>query len=179
MSIRNVVLFGLILSTLAACGGGGSQPGNQNSQALPSGNYKLTFSAISTARLATPISGIEIAVKLPAGLSVSTLTGGSGQINPLSVSTGSAIGTAGLAFGSYSASTHTAYLSMVTTQENYRGGQYLNLLFNVPPHSSVTPNDVFVLNDLFPRYRVVGLDTVTHNSVVMTGNVTTTLGIAF
>lgn len=182
MNVRNLLLMCIAVASLSACGdgGGGTAPtADSNSQTLAAGTYKLTFSAMSTARLPAPISGIDVAVKFPAGLSVSTLTGGgSGQITSTSLTPGSAILATSLAFGNYSASTRTAYLSMTTPQETYRGGQFLNLFFTVASGTSITPNDIYALNATYPKYKVVGLDTVSHSSVTMTGSVKTTLGVA-
>ncbi|MFZ4854889.1 MAG: hypothetical protein ACOYL3_00705 [Desulfuromonadaceae bacterium] len=188
MNIRTLLLLCVVVTSLSACGGGGGGDLIQaapppttvipGTQALAAGTYKLTFSALSTARLVAPISGIDVAVKLPVGLSVSTVTGGgTGQIVSTSVTPGSAIQATSLAFGNYSASTRTAYLSMATTQDSYRGGQFLNLLFTVASGTSVTPNDIYNLNATYPKYKVVGLDTVTHSTVTMTGSVLTTLGV--
>ena len=189
MNIRTMLVICSTIVTLSACGGGGgdliqASPTNNNSsnissgQTLASGTYKLTFSAISSAQLAAPISGIDIAVKLPAGLSVSTTTGGTGQIASTSITPGSAILATSLAFGNYSASTRTAYLSMATTQETFRSGQFINLLFTVAPGSSVTLGDIIALNATYPIYKVVGLDTVSHSTVTMSGIVKTTLGVS-
>ena len=148
------------------------------SRALAAGSYKLTFSATSTVPLDVPVSGIEVTVKLPTGLSVATTSGASGQIASSSITAGSAIQTTALAFGNYSVSTRTAYLTIATTQADYRSGQFLNLLFTVASGTSVTPNDIFALNATYPHYKVVGLDSVTHNTVDMTGKLKTTLGVA-
>jgi hypothetical protein len=189
MNIRSVLLMCGVVASLSACGSGGGGDLIQtpttpttvvsNTQTLAPGTYKLTFSAISTARLAAPISGIDVAVKFPVGLSVSTITGGAtGQITSTSITPGSAILATSLAFGNYSASTRTAYLSMATSQETYRGGPFLNLLLTVAFGTSITPNDIYTLNTTYPKYKVVGLDTVTHSTVTMTGSVKTTLGVA-
>ncbi len=174
--------FGILLSfatILAACGGGGDggTAGGGTNQFLTPGTHKLTFSAISTARLDAPISAIDVAVKFPAGISVSTPTGGTGQITDASITPGSAMLTTSLTFGNYSASTRTAYLSMATTQETLRGGQFVNLLFTVAPGTSIMPEDIYALNATYPKYTVVGIDTVTHSSVTMTGSVKTTLSV--
>lgn len=184
MIFRTVVsIVMLMLATLlSACGGAGGDwrivpQTNPDEQPLAAGVHKLTFSAISTARLDAPISGVEVAVKLPAGLSVSTLTGGTGQITPAAVTQGSALQDTSLAFGNYSASTRTAYLAMSTPQNNYRSGQYLTMQFAVAAGSMVTPNDIYALNATYPMYKVVGLDTINHSSVVLTGKVKTILGV--
>lgn len=175
MKIKNMLLTGLVMLSISACGGGDNP--SPNTQPLSAGTYRLTFSAISTARLDAPVSGINVAVKLPAGLSVATTTGGSGQIAVASVTPGSTVQGTVLAFGNYSVSTRTAYLSMATTQDSYRGGQFLNLLFSVAANVSVTPNDIFALNTIYSTYKVVGLDAVSHSTVVMTDKVKTTLGV--
>jgi hypothetical protein len=66
---------------------------------------------------------------------------------------------------------------MATSQGTYRGGQFMNLLFTVASGTAVTPADIVALNVLYPEYKVVGVDTVTHSSVTMTGTVKTTLGV--
>jgi hypothetical protein len=186
MKIQAILLICAFAATLSACGGGGGNwqegaavntPPTDLNKPLAAGVHKLTFSAISTASLDVPISGIEVAVRLPAGLSVSTATDGTGQITPTSVKQGNALQDTSLAFGSYSASTRTAYFAVTTPQDDFRNGQYLTLLFTVSPSASVSPNDIYTLNAAYPVYKVVGLDTVTHNTVVMTGKVKTTLGV--
>lgn len=184
MNFRALIFLSAAAVSLSACGGSGGDLIEKtttqapiNSEALAPGTYKLTFSAISTARLAAPISGIDVAVKFPAGILVHTDSGGTGQITSTSVTPGSAILATSLAFGVYSSSTHTAYLSMATTQETYRGGQFLNVLFTVASGTNVTPNDIYLLNSPYSNYSVVGLDTAIHSSVVMTGSVRTTLGV--
>jgi hypothetical protein len=179
MNFQRLLLICAATVVLSGCGGGGnSAPQISATQPLAAGSYKLTFSAISTARLVTPISGIDIAVKLPVGISVSTITGGgTGQITSTSITPGTAIRSTSLAFGVYSASTRTAYLSMATTQDTYRNGQFLNLIFSVGSNTAVTPNDIYTLNAAYPTYKVVGLDTISHSTVVMTSSVKTLLGV--
>ena len=185
MKTRNKLLFLMPAALLSACGGGGGDwkesttaPTSPVGQALAAGVHKLTFSAVSTARLSAPINGIDVAVRLPAGLSVSTTTGGTGQITPTSLIQGTALQDTSLSFGNYSASTRTAYLAVATPQSNFRSGQYLTLLFNVSSGTSVTPSDIYAMNATYQTYRVIGLDTVSHNTVVMTDRVLTTLGMA-
>lgn len=166
-----------VIASLSACGGGGGGSASAPpTQTLAPGAHTLTFAAISTSRLNAPISGIDVAVKLPVGLSVRTDTGGSGQIASTSITRGSAISAPSLVLGNYSASTRTAYLSIVTTQENCRGGEYLNLTFDVAAGTAVTLNDIYALNATYPKYKVVGLDAATRSSVNLTDSIKTILG---
>ena len=175
MKIINFLLMASAVVTLSACGGGSDGYVDPNARILAPGTYKLAFSAISTARLEAPISGIDIAVKFPAGISVSTIAGASGEITASSITTGSAVQWS--PFGSYSTSTRKAYLNMITAQSAYRGGQYVSLLFAVGTGTAITPNDIFALNTAFSPYKVVGFDTTANSSVTMTGKVKTTLEV--
>lgn len=183
MNIRTLLIMCTVAASLSACGGGGGDlieksattPVISSSQALAPGTYKLTFTAISTAQLVAPISGIYVAVKFPDGISVNTVTGGSGEITGSSFTSGSAVQWS--PYGNYSASTRTAYFNMATAQSSYRGGQYLNLLFNVAPGATVTPNGIFTLNAYYKVVGTIGVGTSGYSSVVMTDSVKTTLGV--
>lgn len=179
MKVKTFLLMVSTVVSLSACGGGSDSsvaPAvDPNARILAPGSYKLAFSAISTARLEAPISGIAVSVKFPPGISVSTITGASGEIAAASITTGSAVQWS--PFGSYSTSTRKAYINMVTAQSSYRGGQYLNLLFTVGAGTAITPNDIFALNAGFSPYNVVGFDPASNSSVTLTGKVKTTLGV--
>ncbi|MFZ4856234.1 MAG: hypothetical protein ACOYL3_07540 [Desulfuromonadaceae bacterium] len=179
MKIKTFLLMASAVVSLSACGDGSdgtiAPAVDPNTRILAPGSYKLAFSAISTARLEAPISGIDIAVKFPAGISVSTITGASGEITAASITSGNAVQWS--PFGSYSTSTRKAYLNMITAQSSYRGGQYLNLLFTVGAGTAITPNDIFAMNTGYAPYKVVGFDTVNNSSVPMTGKVKTTLEV--
>ncbi len=183
MIIRKRLLLCAAVLALSACGGGGGDLIEvptvpvPNNRVLAPGSYKLSFSAISTARLSSPISGVDVAVRFPVGLSVRTLTGGTGQIASTSLTSGISIRSTTLAYGNYSASTRTAYINLATTEDNYRGGQYLNLYFTVAAGTSVTPDTIYALNASFPTYQVIGINAVTHSTVYLTDSVKTTLGV--
>jgi hypothetical protein len=177
MKIRGIIPVGLTIIYLSVCGcgdsGSDSNAVNRNSLPLAAGTHLMAFTAISTSRLPVPISGIEVAIKLPAGVSVATASGGSGALKGTALLSGSTGSVQSLAFGSYSASTRTVYLAMATIQENCRGGNMLNLLIDIDSGISITPDEIYALNAVYPRYRVVGLDTVTHNTVQLTDTVKT------
>ena len=185
MRIKSYLLFAAVAVSLSACGGGGGDlieapPSTvvASSQTLtPGSTYKLVFSAISTAQLPAPIGGIEVAVQLPVGLSVSTVSTVSGteEIAASSITSGSDVQWS--PYGSYYSSTGIAHLNMATTQSTYRSGQYLKLLFTVAAGTSVTPGDITTLNATYPSYKVTGYDATTSSSVDMTNIVKTTLTV--
>ena len=185
MKIKYALLICAMVALLSACGGGGG--GDWKSvtpvtpvpnAALAAGVHRLTFTALSTARLDVPITAIQIAVQFPSGLSVSTTTGGSGEIIPSARLTGTALVNQANPLGIYTASTRIAFytVQIPSPQTNFRGGQYLSVLFNVPTGSTITPNDIYTI--AFPEYRVVGIDSNNANSGIdLTGKVRTTLDI--
>ncbi|MBI2355376.1 MAG: hypothetical protein HYV06_10215 [Deltaproteobacteria bacterium] len=178
--LGGAILALAVTAMLHGCGDERPIPGQTSPSQTPlaAGTYKLAFTAISTARLDAPISGIDVAIGLPTGVSLDTTTGGgSGQIGPGALATGNAIIGTGLAFGNYSVSTHRAYLSMATTQETYRSGNFLLMSFRVEPGAVVSEYDIVTLNATYPRYKVVGMDQATHSSVVLTDRVKTTLSV--
>ena len=179
--LTGVILALTVTVLLNGCGDDGD--GGSGVQPYPSktplavGAYKLSFTAISTARLDAPISGIDVAIGLPAGVSVDTLNGGSGQISPGALGTGNAIIGTGLAMGNYSGATRRVYLSMATTQATYRSGNFLLMTFMVQPGAVVSEYDFVTLNAAYPRYKVVGMDAATRSSIILTDKVKTTLSV--
>jgi len=171
----------LAFMTLYGCGGGG---GNGNGGAGPgtdsyvfqAGNATLTFSALSTAHLAAPISGIDLFITLPQGMSVATETGRSGQIENASITPGSALVGTNLAFGSYSASNGMVRLSMATTNDNYRSGEFLRLTCIVAPNSAITLGSLKALNVPVSIQKAVGYDPIASSTVILTDSVKVILG---
>jgi hypothetical protein len=164
--------------TVAALYGCGDDSHNGNaaltdSSVLPAGRAVLTFSAISTARLPAAISGINLAVDLPAGISVSTVSGASGPIDNASATAGSALVGTNLAYGTYSASTGRTRLSMATTSDKYRSGEFLRLSCNVAANSGVTLGS---LKSRVSLLKAIGYDPVSQSTVTLTDKVTVTLG---
>lgn len=153
--------FAIILSivssfALAGCGGGGQSaaPPNQTTSV-----YALPFTITSTATLPAPIGTVSMAIKLPATVTVNTVNGtASGQIDPVQITV--ANGLQAYAYGNYSASTHTAYISMITSS-NFRGGEFLLLNCNVP---TSTPFEDVLLSTIL-NVDVAGFDTSTSSTV--------------
>jgi len=171
-----LTLLALACMTLFGCGGGGGSGAVDDSYLFPAGTATLTFSAMSTATLPTSISGIVFSVKLPQGMNVATTSGGSGQIVTTSVTAGSALTGTNLAYGSYSSSTRTAYLTMATTSSTYRAGEFLRLSCAVDTGSTITLADVKALNAPINIIGASGYDTVTKSTVSLTDKLAVTLG---
>lgn len=163
-----------LMTVLYGCGGGdgGGAPAN-----IPVGKATLVFSVVSTARLPVSVSGIDFIVTLPVGMNVATTSGGSGQIETASILPGEWSGGTSLAFGSYSASRRTAHLSMATTSDTFRGGDFLRLACTVSSDAIITYNQILALNTPMTVAKVVGYDPVTHSTVVMTDKLNVTLGV--
>jgi hypothetical protein len=136
---------------------------------LPVGKNTIAFSSISTAKLAVPVSGIDLTFQLPAGMSVATTDGVSGPIKTDAVMPGAGMSGTNLAFGSYSVSTRKVYLSMATTSNSYRSGEFIRLVCTVAPGTTVTYGDIRLLNTAAIK-KAVGYDSVSNSTVVLTGS---------
>ncbi len=170
----------LLFAALYGCGGdggGGSGPVT-DSYVFPAGKATLAFSAMSTAQLSVPISGLDFSIELPQGMIVTTTGGGSGQIETASVTPGSSLTGTNLAFGSYSASTNTAHLSMATTSDTFRAGEFLRLSCTVAPNTSITLGSLKTANSPVLIRKAVGYDPVTKGTVILTGKIKVTIGAA-
>ncbi|MBI5655914.1 MAG: hypothetical protein HZC44_03425 [Geobacter sp.] len=173
----NLTLLALACMTLFGCGGGGDSGGAVDDRYLfPAGTATFTFAAMSTATLPAPISGIDFTVTLPQGMSVTTTSGNSGQIAVASVTAGSALTGTNLAYGSYSASTRTAHLTMATTSNTFRAGEFLRLSCNVDLGSTITLADVKALNSPVNIIRASGYDLVAKSTVNLTDKIAVALG---
>jgi hypothetical protein len=173
-----------LVSTLSACGGGDtaffvtppSQNTNSNAYVLPKGRSAIAFSAFSTARLAAPISGVELSITLPEGMSVPTSGGtNSGPIETTALVAGTALTGTNLAFGSYSASTRKVRLSMTTTSSSYRQGEFLRLFCDVTGAAPVTLGDLRALNSPVVIKKAVGYDAASQSTVLLTNKLMVTV----
>ena len=166
-----------LFAALSGCGGDSTSTGG-DAYVFPAGKSVITFSALSTARLAIPISAIDVSITLPPGMSVATSGGGSGSIDTASVRAGSALAGTNLAFGSYSASTRKVRLSMTTASNSYRSGEFLTLLCDVAPNTSISLVALRTLNTPVPVIKAVGYDSATRSTVVLTNKIAVTIEAA-
>jgi hypothetical protein len=169
----------LVFFSLHGCGGdrGASAPSITNGQVFSAGKATLAFSTTSTARLAAPISGIDFSITLPQGMTVATVNGSSGQVENASLLPGAALTGTNLAFGNYSASSRKVHLSMVTTSDAYRSGEFLRLICVVAPNTSLTLDSLKALNTPVAVAKAVGYDPVTKSTMIMTNNVRVTIEV--
>lgn len=161
---------------LFGCGGGDTGGGAPDSYVFPAGTATLTFTAMSTAHLTAPISGIDLSLTLPQGMSVTTTGGVSGQISTASLMPGSSLVGTNLAFGTYSASSGTVRLSTVTTSDTFRSGEFLRLSCTVAPNTNITLGSLKALNSPLPALKAVGYDPATMSTVDLSARLKVTLG---
>jgi len=167
----------LALMALYGCGddGGDGGPVSDN-YVFPAGKATLAFSSMSTAQLVAPISGIDLSITLPPGMSVVAASGLSGPIDTTSVTPGSALTGTNLAFGTYSASNGKTRLSMATTSDKYRSGEFLRLTCIVASNTSITLGSLKALNAPVPVLKAVGYDPVAKSTTTLTNSIKVTLG---
>lgn len=172
------ILIALAFTTLYGCGGGGDGGGSTpitDSYVFPAGKATITFSAMSTATLPAPVNGIDFSLTLPAGMSLTTADGTSGQIDSTTITSGSALTGTSLAYGSYSTSTRRAHLSMATTSSSYRSGEFLRLTCTVAANTSITLGSLKSGSPVTIT-EAVGYDTTTESTVLLTDKVKVTIG---
>jgi hypothetical protein len=167
----------LALMALWSCGDSGGGGAITDSYVFPAGKATIAFTAMSTAHLPASISGIDFAVTLPSGMSVATASGSSGQIATASIAPGSSLSGTNLAFGSYSASSGKTHLSMVTTSDTFRGGEFLRLTCTVAANTNITLGGLKALNTPVTLLEAVGYDPVAKSTVTLTNNVKVTIGV--
>lgn len=171
--LRVGILAALVLVIMSGCGdggGSGNNGGTQGSYTFPEGKSTLAFSALSTAKLPASISGVDLSITLPQGMSVPTNNGLSGPIATDAVQPGTGMIGTNLAFGSYSVSTRKVYLSMVTTSDTFRSGEFLRLVCVVKPNTAITLADLNALNTPVNIKKAVGLDMVTNTTTVFSSS---------
>jgi hypothetical protein len=171
-----IIMALLTAAALYGCGDDNASGPLADNYVFPAGGATLTFSAISTATLAAPISGIDITVALPSGMSVATTSGGSGQIQSAAITPGTALTGTNLAFGSYSASSGKARLSMATTSSSYRSGEFLRLSCSVAPNTAISLANVKALNSPVILSKAIGYDPISKSTIDLTSKVAVTLG---
>jgi len=182
--ILTPLLIALALTTLYGCGSGDSSNSSTSSgttpvadtYVFPAGTATITFSAMSTAKLSAPVSEILVALNLPVGMSVTTTGGASGLIDGTTVTAGSALTGTSLAFGTYSASTRTAYLSTTITSDSYRSGEFLRLICTVASGPVITLADLKAANDPVTIVKAVGYDSTSKSTVTLTDKLKVTIG---
>lgn len=165
-----LLLLGLLAAvTLQGCGGVAGDP--------PAKKAAIAFAALSTARLDSPISGIDLSFVLPGGMEVATVDGGSGVIESGSVSSGRVLSGTSIAYGTYSASTRRVRLSMGTVSDAYRSGEFLRLTCLLTDDAIVAADALQVLETSLSVLKVAGYDPGTRSTRILTGKVNVTMAL--
>lgn len=177
--VKNSVI-GFVLASLAAlcgCGGGGGAPAAQQTAVI-------AFSALSTAQLPARISGISIAATLPAGLTVATEPGNDNQVLAGALTSGSVVGDGAetILFGRYSAAARKVRIDLADSSAGQIGfgpGEFARLNCSVTAGVTLTEGDFQPVGGVFPYFKVVGYDSVSHNSIDLTEYLQPRVGVTF
>lgn len=123
---KTPAVFALVF-TLSACGGGGGATTQSNNQQCTIKTATISFNVFSTSRLAAPVQGVQLSAYLPDGVTVSTVAS-STILSSASLTAGSGIISANRqVYGSYSAPIHKVKISVVTTEDTFRIGEFAKL----------------------------------------------------
>jgi hypothetical protein len=171
--------FPLIASALllAACGGGG---GGSSAPAATTKTATVAFNVVSTAQLPVPVQGVVLAAFLPVGTSVAT-DPGTNVISAAALATGSGITSPNrIVFGSYSAAIRKVKITVATTEDTFRGGEFAKLTVSFPSTVTLASADFITLNSpSFPLFDSAGFDAVAHSTVDLTSKLNASLGVTF
>jgi titin len=137
---------------------------------LAAGSHTIVFSFTTSGLPAAPVGGIQLAVALPAGISVSA-DPATGEIDTGAIHAGGAVPGANVIAGSYAASTRRVSLALASTAEAAWSGEFLRLDVTVEPGLRLGADDLLRLNAPLPAFEAVGVDTATHRTVVLTEQV--------
>lgn len=177
-----LLLMPPLLLLLACGGGGGSTPTGgtgtpSGPTALSPGAHTLGLSVTMASAAKAPVSGLSLIVQLPPGVTVATTAGDPSPLAGGVLSAGSALTGTVLLSGTYSAATRQAKLFLAHTPTTAWSGQALKLVFTVPSGSTVLETDLQTLNAAPTAFKVVGVDTTSHSTVVLTPQATLTLKV--
>ena len=172
------------LLLLLACGGGGGGSAATGGTGPPrgptplsAGAHTLGVSITMAAAAKVPASGLSVILQLPPGVTVATAAGDPSPLAAGALSAGSALTGTILLNGTYAAATRQAKLFLAHTPTTAWSGQAMKLVFTVPSGSSVLETDLQSLNATPSGFKVVGVDTTTHSTVVLTPQATLTLKV--
>jgi hypothetical protein len=116
---------------------------------------------------------MDLVVTLPEGMSVATNGSASEEIASDAVVPNSSVGGTTLASGRYTASSRKAHLSLITTSNTYKGGEFLRLKCNIAANSGVTREMAAASPVMIVK--AVGFDPETRTSVTVTDKIKVTM----
>jgi hypothetical protein len=140
---------------------------------LAAGSYQLSF-ALAAGNASVPVSGVNLTVSLPPGVSVAT-TGSAGAIADTALVTGGALTGTSLVSGRYDASDQQVQLVLATVPSASWSGEFARLTVTIPADSFTASSLATAVGTSFPAYQVEGLAASTHDPVLLSSLVTTTV----
>lgn len=174
--LKAIIPLSLFLILTACGGGGGTTPSPP--PPIPK-TATISFSVISTARLTAPVQGVQLSAYLPVGVTVATNVG-STTLSSAALTVGSGItGANRQVYGSYSAPIRKVKITVATTEDTFRGGEFAKLTVSYPATITLTVTDFSSLNaPSFPFFEAGGY-VVGSGSVDLTGKLRASLGVVF
>lgn len=165
LSLSSVLLSALVLTVLSACGGGGGGGGGITIQQPTTAVIKLATTDNGTMPANTIITGYDVLVSLPAGVTVKSTTAPPQTDNGVVTATGAAVGS--IVAAKYSAATSTLSgtlrIEIVANANGFNAGEFATVNCDIVaghyPKTTDFPQPTFVAS---------GLDTSTTTQVDLT-----------
>ena len=168
---------GVIALLMLGCTGGSSNTNNDgipDHRALASGSYQLVFSVDASAA-PSPVTGLELTVQLPKGVTVAT--DADGKILASALSVGGAVKGTNLITGRYVASKQQAVLSLSAAATTSWTGEFAKLNLAIPDGVNLSEYSfATTAQSNFLAYKVVGLSS-TREMVPLTDMAKTTVSL--
>jgi hypothetical protein len=168
---------------LAGCGGGGGGGATPGETPLAAGDYRLVFSLAPAAgpgpSATSLVNGVDLAVTLPAGVSVATSVDGGNRIASAALSAGTGIQGTSMITGQYLAGQRQAHLSLTVAPTAAWSGDFAVLTVTIPAGASVPESALrqSVAAGL-GNCTVLGMDSASHDSATLTGTLTAAMSIS-
>lgn len=139
------------------------------------GTYQLSVQLAPAAGAGVPISGVDLTLALPAGVSIAVSNPATGQIDPAALKAGGAVTGTSVVLGTFLAAQKQVHLTLVAAPTASWGGEAFRVTFQTA--GTITLKDLQALNSTLPGFRVAGVDTTAHSTVLLTSEVTSSLSI--
>jgi len=161
-------IVALTLTLAIGCSGGSSDSGPKP---LAAGSHTLSVEIQPVTGATVPVSGLDLTLVLPPGVTIATQGSGSSEIAAADLTAGSAVpGATKVVAGSYRSGPQQVRLGLTAGPSAVWSGEALRLTFFAPANQ-IMATDFQALNTSPVALTAVGVDTITHSSVIITKQV--------